>query len=232
MERDTFKSYKTIKLIQLILLIIFAITLFLVVHFDPSLKNNIYTNKNLLTIAVFLWLFLIYSFLTLFNDFYQLEKNIVENHILSQTAYIDPLTSMPNHNSIDLLFDNYKDADISSVGCALITLSNLVDINDTLGRDKGDKCLRDFSNIFETIGDKYGFVGRNGGNEFIVVIDNCPSDKMQSFVDDLSKAVSGYNGSGSDYIKISFKYVLNEEKKLKDFQALISQLYKSDSQGA
>lgn len=229
MERDTFKSYKTFKLIQLILHIIFSISLFCFLYFDPSIKNNLYSNKSLLNICVFLWLFVIYAFAALINDFYQLEKNIVENHALSQTAYIDPLTNIPNHNSLDRFFDKYNNEDVSNVGCALITMANLVDINDTLGRDKGDKYLRDFSSIFEKVGDKFGFVGRNSGNEFIVVIDDCTIDTMQEFVNALSTEISAYNdGTIEEDIKISFQYVLNSEEGLGTFRELISRLYRGN----
>ena len=172
MKNDYFKSYKLFKMIQLILLIVFGCTFFCYLYLDPLLKNNVYSNKNLLTICVFLWAFMIYSLITIIWDFHQLEKNIIDTHALNQVAFLDSLTGIPNRYSCDLIFDKYTNSEnIATLGCALVSISNLGEINQTLGRDAGNKSLQDFSNIFETLGDQYGFVGRNSGNEFLAVLE-------------------------------------------------------------
>jgi GGDEF domain-containing protein len=72
----------------------------------------------------------------------------------------------------------------------------------------------------------YGFVGRNNGNEFLVVIENCDKDKMSRFAEELQKEIDLYNGSSGGYeIRIDFKNVLNEELGLDDFRELVARLY-------
>ena len=55
MHTDRYRNFKIFKLIQLILLILFGVTFFVYLNMDPLLRNNIYSNRNLLTICVFLW---------------------------------------------------------------------------------------------------------------------------------------------------------------------------------
>ena len=231
MGQDNLKGYKIFKIVQLIVLIVFAVAFFCYLHFDPLLKNNLYSNKNLLTICIFLWAFMIYSAISLFFDFMQIERNIVDNHSLNEKAYLDRLTRLPNRNTVDLLIDNYRDRDISNVAGALITISNLIEINAKKGRDSGDESILKFSKAFERIGNRYGFVGRNGGNEFLVVIDDCDMDKMQRFVNDLSKEIQiEFGGSDTNEIpiKISFNYALNSEEKVSTMTELLSKMYQNN----
>ena len=234
MGQDNLKSYRIFKIIQLVILIIFAVAFFCYLHFDPLLRNNIYSNKNLLTICIFLWVFMIYSAISIFFDFTQLEKNLVNVHDLNETAYLDKLTRIPNRNTVDLLIDNYRDRDISATGCALISISNLPEINEKSGRGAGDDHLRKFAASFERVGNRYGFVGRNNGNEFIVVIDSCDAERMQGFVNDLVGEMQkewGVSTPEGIPVKISFDYALNSDEHVKTISELLSRMYKSKNKG-
>ncbi len=229
MEKESLKGYKLFKIIQLAVLIIFAVAFFSYLYFDPKLKNNIFSNKNILAICVFLWTFMIYSAISIFFDFTELEKNIVDVHTLNETAYLDKLTRLPNRNSIDLLIANYRDRDISKTGCALVKILNLSDINKKDGRESGDSLIKKFSAAFEKTGDKYGFVGRNGGNEFIIIIDKCSVERMQSFADELSNEIKNefnVNDPSEMPIDISFKYALNPEENVSTLSELFSRMYR------
>ena len=233
MKNDYFKNYKLFKVIQLALLIIFGIAFFSYLFFDPQLRNNIYTNRNLLTICVFLWAFMIYSLITIIWDFHQLERNIVDNHTLNQVAYLDNLTGIPNRHSCDLIFDKYSNvSDISTLGCALISISNLEEINQKLGREAGNKSLQDFCNIFEYLGDQYGFVGRNSGNEFLAVLEDCSHPLMNQFIDNLKAALNEYNSSSGQLpISLSCHYLLNSDAGVSKFMDFITLLYKEAKRG-
>lgn len=227
MQTDRYRNFKMFKLIQLILLILFGIMFFCYLNFDPLLKNNIYTNRNLLTICVFLWAFMIYSAVCLIADYSQLQKEIVEVHKLNQTAYLDSLTSLPNRNGCDVMISKYMGwRDVSRFGCALIELPRIDEINVAHGRLFGDKYINDFSNLLELAGNKYGFVGRNSGNEFLLIIENCPAQKMQDFVNELNTNVKEYNKDGKDpAMEIKLSYVLNEQEGHRNFLSIISTLY-------
>ena len=151
-------------------------------------------------------------------------------HELLEKAYLDKLTNIPNRNTVDLLIDNYKDKDISSAGCALISISNLPEINQKYGRASGDNYLKKFAASFERVGDRYGFVGRNSGNEFVLMIDSCDSDRMQSFVNDLIKEMQqewGVSAPEEIPVRISFSYALNAEEQVSTIAELLSRMYQN-----
>lgn len=230
MKKDSIKLYKIFKAIQLIVLIVFFLAFFIYLKTDPVLSNNIFTNTKLLSICVFLWAFMIFSFIAIVLDFRQLEKNITDSDDLNRIAYLDTLTGIPNRISCDLMFKEYENASsdvISSLACSLISISNLPLINEALGREKGNFLIQDFASIFETVGKKYGFVGRNGGNEFIIVIENCNEAKMQEFANSLSEAVKTYN-ENSKHMPVTYKScsVFNKELGKAKFPEIITQLYK------
>lgn len=227
MRDDYFKSYKMFKFIQLALLVIFAICFFLFIFLDDNLRTSVFSNKVLLTICVFLWAFMLYSVACIIMDFRLLEGHIVHDHVLKRAVYVDTLTGIPNRFSCDQIFEKYEgDNDISKLGCALIRIDNLDEINRTRGRSSGNVALKEFSSMVERISAYYGFVGRNNGNEFLVVIENCTGDKMEKFEQGLIKEIDLYNRSSSGYeIKIKVAKILNETEGFKDFRELVARLY-------
>ena len=227
MRDDYFKSYKMFKFIQLALLVIFAICFFLFIFLDDNLRGSVFSNKVLLTICVFLWAFMIYSVACIIMDFRLLEGHIVHDHVLKRAVYVDALTGIPNRFSCDQIFEKYEgEQDISSLGCALISIENLDEINQDHGRSSGNVALKEFSSMVERISAYYGFVGRNNGNEFLVVIENCSNDKMEKFAAELEKEIALYNKTSGGYeIRIAVSKVLNENAGVTDFRELVAKLY-------
>ena len=227
MRDDYFKSYKMFKFIQLALLVIFAIFFFLYIFLDENLRTSVFSNKVLLTICVFLWAFMLYSVACIIMDFRLLEGHIVHDHVLKRAIYVDTLTGIPNRFSCDQIFEKYEsEANISDLGCALIVIDNLDEINQAHGRSSGNIALKEFSSVVERISAHYGFVGRNNGNEFLVVIENCNNDKMDRFARELQKEIDLYNRTSGGYeIKIRIARLLNESQGFKDFRELVARLY-------
>jgi len=233
-KKDSIRAYRFLKFVQLVLLVIFFTMFFIYLKTDPILSNNVFTNTKLLTICIFLWAFMIFSFICIILDFRQLEKNINDSDDLNRLAYLDTLTGIPNRISCDLMFQKYEHASastISTLACALISITNLALINEALGREKGNYLLQDFATIFENVGSKYGFVGRNGGNEFLIVIEKCDNEKMKKFLDSLSNEVKKYNET-SDHMPVTYKSVevFNSELNKPVFADIITHLYKERGQ--
>ena len=223
MEQNSFKRLKILKYIQLAFAVLFFAVYFLLLFLTPSLRTNIFTNKSLLMICALLWIFMLYTFLMLLFDFRRIELSIASEHDLNRKAYLDTLTGIPNRYSCDLIFDTYKNAtNISEIGCVLISISNLVEINETQGHDAGDQLLHDFSALLEKVADCYGFVGRNGGNEFIVVLENCTEGYVAQFLSAVEEEIK----SCAMPVTIASAYVLNHYEQLEHFMDLVSLVYK------
>ncbi len=229
MKENNYKVYKIFKFCQLTVLTLLFISMLVYLKFDKTVRNNIYTNKTLLFLCVFIWISMLISFICIIIDLRQLERYISETYQLNRIAYTDSLTGLPNRLSCDTLFEKYDNtATIDDIAVALITITNLTLINEALGHEKGDNVIKDFVSLFEKTGEKYGFVGRNGGNEFLIVIEHCDEVKMAHFLDEFSESVNAYNSS-SNQLPVTYKsntaFNISEEKFT--FGELVSALYKS-----
>lgn len=229
MKEYNYKVYKIFKFCQLAVLIALFVAMLMYLKFNDVVKNNIYTNKTLLALCVFMWIFMLLSFICIIIDLRQLERYISEAYQLNRIAYTDSLTGLPNRLSCDTLFEKYDNtATIDDLAVALVTITNLALINEALGHEKGDNVIKDFVSLFEKTGEKYGFVGRNGGNEFLIVMENCDEVKMAHFLDEFSEAIDEYNRT-SNQLPVTYKsntaFNISEEKYT--FGELISALYKN-----
>lgn len=212
-------SYKKTKLLQACLTGIIA-----VIYLFDSLPGGFVSDIP----HILLLLFILSNIIFLYFDFTRYDKALHESDDIKKNAYLDDLTGMPNRFSCDLVFQMYGNADsIRQVGCALIVIDNLVAINEEFGRDAGNQAIIDFSNILEDIGEDFGFVGRNGGNEFLLVIEKCNSLQMDEFFSMLNTRLKRYNALALNHpLEIYYRYVLNEELEAKRFSDLITEVYK------
>ena len=108
------------------------------------------------------------------RDSYQLE------------AEVDRLTKLYNKTTTENICKmKLNDWDSSSdslpdtlMAFYIIDLDHFKEVNDTLGHQFGDKVLVEFSNRLRKIFRPNDCVGRFGGDEFIVIIDNLPSTEI------------------------------------------------------
>ncbi len=226
-DNTAIKSYRLKKTIQLVIFLILEIIFFLILITNESLRSSVFTHSGLFTLCIVSWLLFILILLTLFYDVYTLRNFATTNHELQQLAYLDNKTGIPNRTSLDLIFKSYSTKEsLKDVGCCLFAIDNISSINETAGREAGDRVIQNFCTILEETGDKYGFVGRNGGNEFIMVINNCTTDLMEHFYDTLDKRILLYNEENSETpIHIKRAYTLNAEENHHNFSRLLTATY-------
>ncbi len=97
---------------------------------------------------------------------------------LSQIAYYDSLTNLPNRM---LIMDRLKQSiaqaarDSSLLGVLFIDLDNFKRINDTLGHNNGDTLLFFVSQKMQAVLRQSDTLGRLGGDEFIVIVTHVES---------------------------------------------------------
>lgn len=123
------------------------------------------------------------------SDLEQLEMKISElsqtvvkkEKELTQLAYTDELTDIPNRRSFEIYFqDVWKDTiergNVISV--LLIDIDHFKQVNDLLGHLYGDFCLQETAAIIkEQITESDYFVARFGGEEFIVICPDLPNEE-------------------------------------------------------
>ena len=229
MNQDLLKNFKQIKWIQLSVMILASIAFFLIIKLNPAMNKSVYSNTVLFTLCAFVWGILIVSFISLIYDFSRIGSFVKMGHALNKAAYLDNLTGIPNRHSFDKVFKIYDTPEkVADLGCALIQITNLEEINDKIGHDAGDFIIQRFSQTLEKVGDQYGFVGRNGGNEFLAVFEDCTSEKMERFFADLQNQVNMNNNEEHSIAPISFRktFVLNKDAHVTNINQLITLTYK------
>lgn len=226
-DNNTIQSFCKKKIIQLVIYAVLEIVFFIILITNKELRSSIFTNSTLSTLCCITWILCILFFSSLLYDVYKLRSFFATNQELQQLAYLDNKTGIPNRTSLDIIFNSYGTEEaLRDVGCCLFTIENLNSINETTGREAGDKIIQSFCTILEETGEKYGFVGRNGGNEFIMVINNCSDELIERFYNTLDNRLKLYNEEHSKTpLIVKRAYTLNSREQHVSFSRLLTATY-------
>lgn len=90
----------------------------------------------------------------------------------------DALTGCSSRAAMQNLLERLEHEKKSDIGVIYLDLNNFKYVNDTYGHDVGDKILCIFSDTLVEVFGRTGYVGRMGGDEFIVILLNTPEEKI------------------------------------------------------
>ena len=121
-------------------------------------------------------------------------KMSVLNKLLEQRAYTDAHTGLPNKDACEELLNN-KEKVAEHTACLMFDLNNLKIINDTKGHSKGDQLIFNFAHLLRRVIPQEAFVGRYGGDEFMVVIYNTSKAEIEDILKQLSMEKDRLNRS-------------------------------------
>ena len=198
------KKFNTFKIVQLILLIILtAVSLYMLMQ--PEVKQYIFDSTPATILFIIVWAVLLVTFIFLLIDFSLISSMKMDYHNLYDVAYSDPLSGIPNRFSCDTIIEN------------------LPEINTLYDHRTGNKVLKDFSGILSTAAVSLCFVGRNGGNKFLAIFENCTDEKLNTFLDRVTDRVDQYN-QASDSISMEYRIgkAMNRDEHLEQITKLIS----------
>ena len=124
----------------------------------------------------------------------QLEDNLVEaREDMRFRATHDPLTSLLNRGAIiDLLGQELTRSSRES-GCTVVMLGdldNFKSVNDTHGHIVGDEVLQGVAHRLLTAMRSYDLVGRYGGEEFLIVLNNCGPAKASERAEQIRRVIA------------------------------------------
>ena len=124
----------------------------------------------------------------------QLEDNLVEarEHMRFRATH-DSLTSLLNRGAILELLAHELSRTGRERGCTTVLLGDLDHfkrVNDTYGHPVGDEVLSEVARRLLGAVRSYDFVGRYGGEEFMIVLNNCGLDKAIERAEELRIAIS------------------------------------------
>jgi len=220
------QSFRKKKIFQLSLFILLEFFFFLILLINKALFNALFASPLGITCFCILVVFFIFTIIYLLYDLKHMNRLLNASKKWEDLAYRDK-SGIHNRYSLDLLFRSYSTPEsLENVGCCLFTIKNLEEINKKAGREAGDEVIKDFCNILDESGAKYGFVGRNGGNEFIIVLENCTKATMSLIYAAMDKRLHFYNERHPQLpIKINRAFTLNAKENCTSFFGLLSATY-------
>lgn len=220
------QSFRKKKIFQLSLFILLEFFFFLALLLNKALSNVFFASTWGIVCFCILVVFFLLNIVYLVYDLKHMNQLISASKKWEDLAYLDK-SGIHNRYSLDLLFRSYSTPkSLENVGCCLFTIKNLEEINKKAGRDAGDEVIKDFCNILDESGAKYGFVGRNGGNEFIIVLENCTKATMSLIYAAMDKRLHFYNERHPQLpIKINRAFTLNAKENCTSFFGLLSATY-------
>ncbi|MCG7894049.1 MAG: EAL domain-containing protein [Candidatus Thiodiazotropha taylori] len=115
--------------------------------------------------------------------------------LLTIRATHDKLTSLPNRSEFEerahrAIAHAVKQAEIGAV--LFIDLDRFKPINDTAGHAAGDALLRKIADILENSIRSRDIVARIGGDEFAVLLENCPIDSATEIAHKIRKKINNF----------------------------------------
>ncbi len=148
-----------------------------------------------------------------------------ENVELNNVVYIDALTGLFNRAYCNEIIKKHnKIYNWPDLVCVYIDLNNLKDTNDLFGHETGDKLIQDFSKILKDVSTPYGFICRNGGDEFVGIFENCTKESLNDYLNFLQEKVNKYNTLENEIqisyaVGVAFSYEINSNR-INDLLAL------------
>lgn len=151
-------------------------------------------------------------------------QNISHLKYYEHLSKIDKITHLYNTRTIIKKLE-YCIINIPFFTLVLCDIDDFKKINDTYTHTGGDIILKEVANILKQNVKNFGFVGRYGGDEFMIVLKTNQKEKIQkilkNIIDQVKKICIYYKDFEIGNITVSLgAYITNEEKEMKNQQEI------------
>ena len=164
-------------------------------EYSTEITEDLRSIENLMVVVSILMILLM-----LFNTI-QNRKLSTVNLELSHTAYLDKHTSLPNKSRCEELLNAPEELDLATA-CLMFDLNNLKKINDAMGHQAGDDMIKGFAHLLRKATPPSDFVGRYGGDEFIIIMKDVTPGDVDAFLEKLARMAADYNCSGTQFMPV------------------------------
>lgn len=128
--------------------------------------------------------------------FHQLADMVEQELRLPSDQVTDSLTGLPDRLAFRHQMELARDIS-QRLACRsaliIVTLNNLGETNRRLGREAGNRMIRQLSQILQQLETRADLTGRYRGNEFGVVLIDTHTDQAAAFCQDLTRAINDWN---------------------------------------
>lgn len=159
---------------------------------------------------------------------YREERNQLEklNRELNLKLGKDQVTGLPNKNSSEIQISERFNPGNSMI--FLFDLTNLIYLNNTVGRDIGNMLLYQFAHLISVSMPSGSFVGRYTGAEIIVLCNGLNHGDEKTCLERISSKVENYNNENPDcMIEYVFTSVYASEFENCDFPKLYAKAFRN-----
>lgn len=109
-------------------------------------------------------------------------------------AHTDPLTGIGNRRAMDkFIAEQLDEQSVDNFSCIILDLDYFKRINDQHGHMVGDSVLRFIAKLLQQASKGQDFVGRFGGEEFILLLPNTSAANAYAFAEKLRKLLQETN---------------------------------------
>lgn len=124
---------------------------------------------------------------------------------LDRLAYIDQHTGLPNKSRCMQYLNNTTQVPDHTM-VFMFDLNFLKQVNDELGHEAGDSLIKNFAVLLRNNVPPQHFVGRFGGDEFLVIAHGVTKEDMQTVENKLLEAEKLFNETAHRGYTLSFSY--------------------------
>lgn len=162
-----------------------------------------------------------------------------ETNKFRRLSTVDPLTQLYNRFGIDQIVSsladhNHPDAS-SSYALIISDIDHFKQINDQHGHDNGDLVLQHIANIIQDKMRASDFVGRWGGEEFVMILPCTSAKTAQAIAESIRKAVANSKVEVNGELQLSASFGVSERQPNEDFATCFKRadnaLYKAKQLG-
>lgn len=122
-----------------------------------------------------------------------------DNSELNEKAYIDLATGLPNKNKCEEMLSSRLTI-TKPTACFMLDLNDLKKVNDTLGHEMGDIMILNFAKLLRKVVPLKYFVGRFGGDEFIVIAEDISGrEEAEELVSKVKEMIIKFNGLRGEF---------------------------------
>lgn len=218
------KRFELFKTLQLAALVVLAGAGLFVIFTDNTLYQMVGRDPSVRTLCLLLWLTLVLSFIGIYWDFSTHSAFKKDYRELDYAVYNDRVAGIANRYSCDAMIEKYLDQPVpDTLACVMLDILNIREINERYGHLKGNETIQAFSNILHTASLGLCFVGRNGGNKFMALFEDCDESKLSAFLTRVQQQVEAHNAqSGAPAVEYRTGRALSRDERVSSITQLIA----------
>lgn len=140
------------------------------------------------------------------------------NKILEKQSSTDSLTKLLNHRALyDKLNEIQRSKHDNNAILSMMDLDGFKNINDTYGHLVGDEVLSDTAKILEKHAKNPDFVGRYGGEEFLMVMIGKTKEECNILLENIRKEIVDHFKKKNLEITISIGYTIKQKESINEW---------------